>query len=429
MSELNFAGESVLEIHLVNSTKGNKLDILGLMISLELYEDLFSNTMSGNLVLAESFNLIADMPIIGEEYVEIKYWTPSMEDIYVEKIFFAYKIRRHVATDKKHVYMLSLISQESVIDLNTKISHAYNGVTSDLATEIYNKHFVSDISFIDTEPSTNSIKFVANYWSPFKCLNYLASRSTLPDSFRSPSFLFFETSQNHKFLSLGNLYKQDPYAEYYYDNNPKRTQLDGLGSQRDIEREMKTAKSVTYDHNHDYIDRIMNGVYSHKVYDFNILRKNVSKKTYNYWYDFEQTDHLEQNPMVSQYVEFDDENGRIEWRTTYPYVHDTMKQDISAEIYSKRIPLLSQTEMYKINLEVPGRCDLEVGDVVIFHQEKNETVNTDEQGKNVDQVDKYYSGKYLVQAIQHRLTQTQHWMTLELMKDSFANEITFKDTM
>jgi hypothetical protein len=422
-NSVSIAGELKLnKLYIVRGDEKAKIDITAMMLEIDLYEDIFSHTLSGSISLTENFNLIHDLPIIGEEIVEIEFLTPSVNKTF-SKAFFLYKIGRRVMDgNSKNTYSLQIVSVEALIDLNTKISRAFTGMPGTIIEDIFKRYFKSDTK-LEVDNTNNLVKFFSPYWSPFKCINYAASHAFDSDKFKTPSYLFYETNQKFKLKALHNLFNQKPVTEFFFDKNPARKLQDDGESTRNIDREYKTVENFEIIEAMDYIDRIMNGVYSFKVYDVNILNKTLGKHTYNYWDNFKETSHLGDSPQHSDNVYFDKENGRIEWAVTHPYMYDGIKKDYNAEIVSKRIPLLSQTEMFTVEITVPGRLGIEVGDVVLFHLMNYSTKKNEDKTKT--DLDKYYSGKYLITSIEHRLTRTRHKMNISLMKESFANKVEF----
>ena len=414
------AGElQINKMFLVPGDAKSKIDITGMFLEIDLFEDIFSHTMSGTVTMVETFNLIMGAPIVGEEALELEWQTPGLDVL--NKTFFVYKISRH-STDMntKHVYVLHIISNEALVDMSMKLSRSFQGMPNTIITGLLNNDIGTDKKF-ELDTSANIVQFVAPYWSPFKCINYAATRCRSTDAFGTPTYLFYETTHKYKLKSLNTLYQQAPITQYYYDKDDLRMKNAKGESTIDIDRAYKTCSDMIIVTQMDYIDRIMNGVYSFKVFDANILNKTVTKRVYNMWNDFEKTKHLESHPINSENVYFDDENGRIEWAVTQPFIYDAIKQDYNAEILSKRLPLLAQTELFTVKVTVPGRTDMEVGQTVIFNMGDYST--RDDTDKTKAPTDKYYSGKYLITAIQHRMTRTRHRMIATLMKDSVVNAV------
>ena len=66
----------ISELKLISSNN-TVWDLTEFLIELNIFEDIFSNYLYGNIVLSDSRNLIEHVPIIGEEYLIVKVITPS----------------------------------------------------------------------------------------------------------------------------------------------------------------------------------------------------------------------------------------------------------------------------------------------------------------------------------------------------------------
>lgn len=432
---VTFAGEIVIKsLNIINAKQTNKLDISLMFMEIELYEDIFNNSMSGNITMLDNFNLISGLPINGEELLELEFYSNAFDSKIntISKIFYIYKVSKRLVTNqKKNAYVLHFTTQESLTDSVTKISKAYSGYGHDIVQTIYTENFKEySATPLIVEKSSNNFKFVSNYWSPFKCMNYAASRSTDTTAYKVPTFLFYESSKSFNFKSLNSLYTQAPYVEINYDKNPRRAEVstDGGETVRDVQKEYTTAESMTIDYTTDFFFRMASGAYGHRMYEFDALNKTFNFNSYNYTENFKNTNHLDKFPMVSGYIVDAVANASLNTNVSLPFVHNTMKIDNSSDIIMKRLSLLAHTEFYKVELTLPGRTDLEVGTVVKFNMLNYASVDNNMSEANasaIDPIDKYYSGNYLVGAIYHRLTYSRHKMTVQLFKDSFVKEISF----
>ena len=63
------ASEFQLDALTIVSASGAAVDLREIMRELNLFEDLFSNTMTGDLFLADTQNLINLLPIVGVEHL------------------------------------------------------------------------------------------------------------------------------------------------------------------------------------------------------------------------------------------------------------------------------------------------------------------------------------------------------------------------
>ena len=77
-SDLQFAGEFLLEECVLLTVKGTEVDLsLHLVENINIYEDIFSMTVSGDILFKDTNNLVLNAPIIGEEKLLLKIQTPQ----------------------------------------------------------------------------------------------------------------------------------------------------------------------------------------------------------------------------------------------------------------------------------------------------------------------------------------------------------------
>lgn len=411
------AGESVLKyIFLHDAKRKKKYNLFGAFLELNIYEDLFSPCLSGTVTIVEAFNLISEIPILGDELLEIEYYTPYLGANVnsTKKTFHVTKIdQREHNSDKMNMYVLHFVSMEGVIDIGTKISRSFEGNASEVVQKIYNKE-LNVGEEIEIDDANNKIEFVSPFWSPFKCINYAASHCLYPNSkIVVPNYLFYQTTKKYKLKSLSNLFKQQPISDYYFDKNPARRRLWDGTSTKDIKREYETIKELYFIQSQDYIKNTLQGSLGHTVFGVDLLRKQFKAKTYQVDQDFNKTDHLDKYYPYSPGAVMNP-TGYIERAVT--------TNDNTDDVLTKRISLLGQLETFKLDIYVPGRSDMEVGMTVNFIMNEFREVD-DLEKKGADRSDPYYSGKYLVTAIQHRITQTRHFMMMQIVKDSVKTEL------
>lgn len=204
------AGDFKLEKLLISSlSTGKTADVTEFMIELNLFEDLFSSCMTGNLILADAVNLISNLPIIGNEYVTFKIRTPSLEDSpgnVIEKTFQIYAIYDRVLNDDRaQFYNISFMSIEGYEQQTTTITKSYNDTTDKVAQKIYEDYLQVDRPMVILDaPHTRKIKYTSNHWSPFKNLNYI-SKKTKGSALLGGDYLFFESNKAFYFASIEGL--------------------------------------------------------------------------------------------------------------------------------------------------------------------------------------------------------------------------------
>ena len=76
-SELQYAGEYLIDECKIISTTGQPFDIIDIVETINFYEHIYSNTITGSLILKDTTNIVMNLPIIGEERLSLKILTPQ----------------------------------------------------------------------------------------------------------------------------------------------------------------------------------------------------------------------------------------------------------------------------------------------------------------------------------------------------------------
>ena len=89
------------------------------------------------------------------------------------------------------------------------------------------------------------------------------------------------------------------------------------------------------------------------------------------------------------------------------------------EVLGKRISQKLQMRSIVISFTVPGDSTREVGDLIYFSYP---TERAEVRDTGMMEEHKYYSGRYLITAIRHRITNNEYTMIIEASKDSYLSK-------
>lgn len=410
---LRFAGDVLIEKVQIVAPNGFYQDIANQVITIQIYEDLFSPFISGSLIIRESLDLINVFPFVGEEFLNLEITTPTLKTGGISGKFYIYKMTdREMVGDRSMVYQLHFISQEAVVDMNKKISKTFGGRVSDIAkTLLVDK----DVGFqtqkpIQIEETTSHTKYISNFWSPVKNLNYITQNAVNANG--SPSYTFFENRFGFNFCSLEYLNTAPIYQEFYYDNYTRDDRAGG-GSIKNLNKDYQRINSISIPDGFDYMDRINNGMYGSRMYTYDIVSKKFSSKNYNMLENFPKEKHLNDNPLASEKVIFR-YNSKILNEPKYYNNFSNFGDATNTSSLQRRLSWMKQAEANKVEINVPGRTDYTVGQKVQLHLNKVQPFSK----KDKDTLDNMFSGNYLISAINHYINRESHECNMELIKDS-----------
>ena len=435
---LQSAGSVDIETLVLVSSNGKFINLNDYLSELNIFEDIFANSLYGNILLVDSRNLLKEVPIVGDEYLIVKIKTPSLNS-YISKIFRVYSVTdREVVRDlNTQIYTLHFTSRETVLDTVKPLYKSFNGKISDVAKNIFDDYLSAKRTFIPNKDrlvesddkselivfseTKNNVKFVSPGWTPFKCINWLASKA-IPEEGKACNYLFFESNKNfyfgniEKIFNINFLTERVNLGKYYYKVN-------NVTENADINEKMFIAEDYQILKTTDHLSNYDNGYLASRLITLDVINKTYNFYDYDHVEKFKEYSHSQGEKSIPVFASDTVRNPltSIKFYPVHPGLH-TIKDNINEkmpEIYSNRMSNLLELSNFKLIINVPGRTDAEVGAMLYFSfpdiSPKSETDST----KNNE--DKYYSGYYIVTALRHKINLYKHTMTMEIVKDALNN--------
>jgi hypothetical protein len=147
------------------------------MMEVSLYEDIYSPSISGEIVLQDSLGLISNYYLNGTEFIEISLQKTSESQNVYNKNFRIYKISKRITSESNNyeVYILNFCSEELLISEQFRLSKSAK------STEIHN--IVIDVLFnylktkknLDWDVTSGIYDFVLPNKKLFETINWLTT--------------------------------------------------------------------------------------------------------------------------------------------------------------------------------------------------------------------------------------------------------------
>lgn len=420
------AGDIELEsVKIFTSKQTEPIDITYQVVGIEIYEELLLGCFtSGKIILLDSQDLITVLPLIGEEKVEIKAFTPEApSNEALNHTYQIYKLdNKSREAQRSQSYILHFISSEAITDLNTKVSRAYQGDVSSIVEEIITKEDgLNSKKTPKIEKTKNRTKFVSNFWNPMKCIQY-ACRTAVNEN-NSPSYVFYETKQSLNFVSLDSLYDQpkEGIQEFIWDNYTAIVHQIGT-SFKNINEDYKRVYDYNEPISFDYIDNLESGMYGSNIIYYDLLTHQVVETEYRpTWVSGK---HLNDFPLWTDKLIAQPKARLIYGKQYYNNFDGFDASTANTKIAQQWTSLMAQAEGYKCRITVPGKLKYSVGQKVYLRIPKNNQHSLTEPEKNIN---KLQSGYYLISSLVHLINGKDHTCNMELIKDSYMIDIGVKD--
>lgn len=450
---IRYAGDFYVEELQLLTIKGSMVDLRDVVSSIDIYEDIGNVAISGTVSFLDTNNLVYNAPIIGQERLYLKVYTPqkspteetvidfTKNTLYVNRIISVTDLN-----DQSKIVTFSFTTQDVYMNNRVRVSKAYDGEPTDIVKKILRSPTLLDSKkkyFF--EPTPNNYKYVIPNMRPFDAINMIAQKSLSASKGLAPTYLFYETCYGYHFRSLDNLFDQPNVKAIFREHNP--TILDEK-SNKNYQADMENLRQLNVINSQDSLLNTKFGFYSSNIIIYDWYTKTLIKKEYNYLDEFGKDKHAQQNaaegspnPLVSEALEFggkrlsdfpdsilfvqgtildgkaDKNYYELEGSTWADYTNPYEGNNVDKWCMRRRSRLAQLESGMMIQVEVIGRTNIQAGDLVEVEVPSSSTITPDKYNK-------YLSGRYLIKQLHHSFTSkgkdSVHVCHMTLVKDDVA---------
>ena len=316
------AGEIVLY-----SYGGSQLEISGLTAVVNIYQDLDSAFLSGNLMFFDSIGAVNKLPIIGNEFLEFKFRTPinaggDEELDATNHRFQVYEKRSVRSTQTTQAVALFFTSIESIRNERLRVSKSLTGSYAEMVDKVVksDKTLLNSKKDLFIDPTKGLYKYTFPNCRPAEAVRHMTYMSE-PINFKTPDYMFYENNRGFHFRCLESLYRESADSTR---NRPFVAFVDLLSAFNpnfgtpDNESESPITKPYSFSFNDSYntLKNTRRGMFGSVTYAHNLIDKKFTKSRLTYTNYYEQALHIDaptgagntyQGIMPPGPAEFDDD--------------------------------------------------------------------------------------------------------------------------
>ena len=306
---LQYAGEYQLKELLLHTSSGSVLPMTKAVQSIDIFEDMFSPSLSGTVTILDVDNMAENGPIIGQEYLTLRLATPSLDEHEIDIMFSVYKVGvREAVSQDTQLLSLSLTSPELLKNKQVRVSKSYTDTIHNIIDSVLrDQRYINTDKNIFLEQTSGIRKVVSPNLHPFDFIRNLVNEAQTEKD-KSPYFFFFENLKGIQVKSLGAILAEETIGDFNVGaiTSSQKDKAVTVDHDKDFAR----ALEFQINSNNDMLLNTMSGLLGSTIIEYNIYNKSFTKNSYSYFDDFERFPRIDENPVFSN-IEGEFDNSKL----------------------------------------------------------------------------------------------------------------------
>ena len=471
---------------------GSQLEITGLTAIVNIYQNIDSPFVSGNIMFYDTVGAANRLPIVGNEFLEFKMRTPidanGDEEINATNHRFQVYEKRSVKTSQNvQAIALFFTSIESIRNERLRVSKTLSGSYGEMVNNLVkeDKELLNSKKDLFIDETLGNYKYTFPNVRPIDGVRSLADLAE-PVNYKTPHYMFYENNRGFHFRCLESLYREGAdttqnrkfvaYIDLLSAFNPNFSPPDG-----EADSVVTKPYSFAFDASYNTLTNTRRGMFGSMTYAHDLIDKKFIKSKLSYTNYYEQALHIDapsgagnkyQGVMPPGPADFDDEYNvddksyTSENKKQINRLHDSKlsKNKIDKRKYmddylsrvfvephtkwnhrrnsegmgtdkratAKQALSSGSRDYFSMEIDVPGNFTYNVGDLVWCDVPKYAAteVGNDAKLERDDVIDLLLSGRYLIQSLHHQidLLEQKHTTSMTVVRNVFATDLPLAET-
>jgi len=438
LSEIN-AGN--IKKCVITSNNGKSIDVSAGIVDFRYYESILSNYISAQAIIVDTGyisdgkksqstkGILDDLPIRGGEKFEIEFTDASNPQHTLQLILYVNRILSVDPGTVKENFILNLTPIDYINNELTRVVKRYQGKISDNVKSILNDVLQTGLT-VTVDDTAINYNFFGNDRKPFYVCTWLASKSTSQSAGSgsrgsiggSAGYLFYQTHKGFNFRSIDKLLEQTADKKYIFTNTTN------ISEARESQG-YKSMLSVNIDRNVDLQSNLALGVYHNRTVFYDPVSFNYVVLNFDIEDQRDKITTAGETP-ASTFIKPEFVKGPTRLMTNildigFNPTGNTPEEQLRNWKAAKTIPnydsprtqvqsIMRYNQLFTIqtNIMIAGDLSIKAGDMV-------DCAFIQLEGRGSGEINKETEGKYLVAYVCHRLTPSDTFTSLGLVRDSY----------
>ena len=408
---------------IISSLNGNTVDITPLVVETSIFESIYSINLHGHLVIADNSALFSDLPIVGQEKINIQF---IKNDIDVDLNFIVSGVEDLASyNDSVGAYVITFTSESKLVNAVSEFSKSFSGLGVNIIRQIYNDNFGKNSLDVKVKGG-NSMNVVMPFTKPFAAINMIQRASY--DTSKSPLFIFDTVFGDAPELTSLYAMQSQEIIHKIYNRINVNTEVDGRSS-RDMLQHVGEAYNIEMPSAYNVFEQISDGTFASSIDTIDISTKSIMRAAYNYLDHgvVDSTDYMHSNFQINDnaLTKYTSANistnfintkafsrsapGNISTNEGLGNIYGTDKY-ARATVDSK----LNRIDTIEISMHMDSVPAVRAGKIVDIDFTRFTPMLSDKDNPK----DEMTSGRYLVSSLRHHIKLGEYTMALNLVRNN-----------
>ena len=471
---------------------GTQFDISGLTAVVNVYQNLDSPFLSGNILFFDTMGIQSSLPIVGNEHLEFKFRNPidaaGDEELNATNHRFKVYEKRSIKTQQNvQAIALFFTSIESVRNERVRVSKSLEGSFAEMVDKLVksDKELLNSKKDLFIDATLGNYKYTFPNVRPIDGVRSMADLAE-PVNYKTPHYMFYENNRGFHFRCLESLYREgadttqtrkfvafiDLLSAFNPNFSPPDTEADSI---------VTKPYSFSFDASYNILANTRRGMFGSMTYAHDLIDKKFIKSKLSYTNYYEQALHIDaptgagnkyQGVMPPGPADFDDDytvddksytsenkhqinrlhasklskkgNDKrkymddylsrvfVEPHTKWNHRRNSEGMGTDKRATAKQALSTGSRDYFSMDIDVPGNFTYNVGDLVWCEVPKYAAteVGNDAKLERNDVTDVLLSGRYLISKLHHQvdLLEQKHTTSMTVVRNIFATDLPLAET-
>ena len=426
-------------------------DIYDFIAGIEIYESITSSTIEAKLLFNDGSGFIGAMT--GSEVFRIVINGTILDRVYYVR---AYDVEARTRLNTADSFIVNCASDEFFQNEITNVfGNSQVVFNSTSSSEIVEQILKTDNRYINTkkkiyiEESTNKQQFIATNWRPYDCIYWLSQRSVRKarkGGTLQNGFVFYENGLGFNFKSIDKIIddvnnQTESDTNFTSGDSKLYTYVYSTKSSGSEESDQFKIETIVFPEERDFLTGLRNGAWAGFSIGFDPvtvtqskmgLSTDMSVDAYRYGINvmWPKMSHLNESGSVNPLSQLDtsiksivDYPRRTRYTILSNQIFDPKFQDNPQKNYEELVELqayqwmrIESLKNIKLMVKFPGNLDLYAGHGI------NIVIPATYKRNNSTDIDRKYSGRYVIGGLTHKVTGSNMTTEALLLKDSIPRK-------